>query len=231
MIVAALILIGAILAIASAFTPWYSEKFTYMGATITQNAYPGLPNSNGTIQYSCSGLPSEVSCPSSSSYSSDHANHTGTIAETGFFLVIVAFVLGLIGAILILMSRNNPKRGVPALALGVVAMILAIAAVGVFAGALPGAIGADSPGHSGTGPWSSFIGSGNASGYGASGGSLSWGPSIGWYLAIGAFILFLVGIILLWRSRKDSMASAAPATASTPAPATGSTTPPVPPSQ
>ncbi len=200
---AVIVLVGALLLISAAFTPWYMEKFSEAGGTITANAYPGVPSSNGTIKYTCSGTPT---CPSQTSYTADHDSHTGNIAEAGYFMAIVGFVLGLLGAVLGLMSRKDSRRVKPAVALAVVAMILAIAAVGLFAAALPGAIGADSPGHTGTGPWSSF--SGSTSG-------LSWGPAIGWYLAIGAFVVFLIGLLILLRFRSDPEPAPMTAPAST----------------
>jgi hypothetical protein len=212
MVGAAILLVGAIVLIAALFMPWYTVQVSASGITIDQNSYPGLPSSNGTIQYTCSGLPSGGQCPHQTSYNTAKENNTGTIAEAGYFLIIVGFVLGLIGAILAFLSGNNARRARPAMTLAIVAMILAIATVGMFAVALPTAIGQDSPGHTGTGPWSSFFGSGNSSSFGFSGGTLTWGPGIGWYLTIGAFVIFLVGMIILARARKEP-ASPAPAAA------------------
>jgi hypothetical protein len=221
-----IVLIGAILLIAALVTPWYMEQSSQSGATITVNAYPGTPSQNGTIKYTCSGLPSFASCPPQTSYSAEHLNSTGMIAEYAFFIVIVGAVLGIIAAIMGLVSGGNSKRTRSAMAIAVIALILAIAAAGLFAGALPGAIGNDSKGHpSGTGPWSSFWGSGNVSGV-----NLTWGAGIGWYLTIGAFVLFLVGVVVLMRAGK-APADTAPAAAPAPTDATGTgSQPPMPPS-
>ncbi len=224
-----IVLIGAILLIAALLTPWYMEQSSEYGYTVGINAYPGTPSQNGTIKYTCSGLPSGASCPSQTSYSAQDLNSTGMIAEYGFFIVIVGVILGIIAAILGLFSGGNPKRTRPAVALAVIALILAIAAPAMFAAALPGAIGNDSKGHpSGAGPWSSFWGSGNISGA-----SLTWGAGIGWYLSIGAFVLFLVGVIALMRAGK-SPPEAAPTTAAIAmdgsAAAPSSPQPPTPPS-
>ncbi|HYA70542.1 MAG TPA: hypothetical protein VEH28_04145 [Thermoplasmata archaeon] len=222
---AIVVLIGAILLIVAAFIPWYawSQKATIEGASITgtYNFYPGLPSSNGTIQttYSCSGLPSGFPCPSgtSTSYNNLPANNTGQIAESGFFILIVGFILGFIGAIMGLMSGGNPRRAAPAIALALIAMILGIVAVGMFAGLLPGAVAKDTPGHTGSGPWSTFFGSGNTTYHGIPASS-NWGPAIGWYLTIGAFVVLLIGLLILLMARKD-MAEPMPAAA--PAPTTG----------
>jgi|GEM_PF-654518 len=221
LIAAVIILVGAVLLIAAVFMPWYAEQASAtvsgQSITITRNAYVGLPSSNGTLQYTCSGLPSEISCLSQTSYSSVDSNNTGNIAEAVYFMAIAGFVLGLIGGIIGLMSRGNPRRATPAFALAVVAMILAIAAVGVFAVALPGAISSDTPGHTGSGPWSSFIGSSNGSTFGVPvSGTVTWGPAIGWYLALAGFVVMLIGIILILRYRKDPPA---PAPTTMPAPA------------
>jgi len=223
---AIIVLIGAVLLIAAVFIPWYTwqQKASEDGASITGtiSTYPGLPGQNGTVQtsYSCSNLPSSVSCPSgtSNSYSNLNLNNTGQVAETGLVLLIVGFVLGLIGAILGFLSGGSGRRAGLAMALAAIAMILAIVAVGLFAAELPTAIGKDATGHTGSGPWSSFWGSGNLSYMGIPGSTATWGPGIGWYLTIGAFVVLLIGTVVLMRARKDDvMAPAAPAAPSAPA--------------
>ena len=206
---AIIVLVGAVLLIAALFMPWYTWQTTASegGASITGtiNTYPGLPSTNGTVQYSysCTNVPSGF-CPNSTSDSYSHLNlnSTGQVAETGFFLLITGFVIGLIGAIIGLTSGKNSRRAGPAMALGAVAMILAVAAFGLFAVTLPGAISNDSKGHSGDGPWSSFIGSGSTN-YSGIPATDTWGPAIGWYLTIGAFGVLLIGVILLAVSRKS----------------------------
>ncbi len=193
---AIVLLIAVVLTIAALFMPWYTEEFSASGQSASQNAYLGFPSTNGTIQYSCSGT---SSCPPQTSYSAVKANNTGNLAEMGYLVVLVDIVLGLVAVGLAFASRGNARRTGAAVALGVVAMILAIAATGYFAVALPGAIGSDSPNHPGNGPWSSFFGSNSTGG----GGTLTWGPAIGWYLCLGAFILFLVGVVVLARARGD----------------------------
>lgn len=212
LIAAILILIGAVLLIAAIFTPWYSTEESGSGISEYQNFYPGLPGTNGTIQFSCSGLPSGASCPPSTSYSSKDYNNTGMIAEIGFFMLIVGVIFGVIGLIFAFMSRGNSRRVAPAIALAVLAMIMAIAAVGLYAGLLPSAVGKDVPNHTGSGPWSSFSGSTSV----GSGITLTWGPTTGFYIAIGAFVVLLIGVILLFLWRKEApqpmaMPPAAPA--------------------
>ena len=207
---AIVLLIAVVLTLGALFLPWYSEQFSAFGLSETQNAYLGLPTTNGTLQYSCS---SNAPChnTTSRSYSDLNLTHVGNLAEAGYLLIITDAVFGLLAVALAFASRNNPRRAGTAIALGVLAMLIAIGAAGYFAVALPGAIGSDSPGHTGSGPWSSFYGSTTTSGL-----SITWGPAMGWYLAIGAFVLFLVGVVILARSRTDPPA---PAPAAVPSPA------------
>jgi len=224
---AIIVLIGAILLIAALLTPWYAFKSSYAGGSETQNSYPGMPSTNGTIQYTCSNLPRGATCPPQTSYSSIVPKETnvGNIAETGFFLLIVGIILGFLATIFGLMSRGNARRSTPALAFGIIALLLALLTPVLFAAALPGAISSDisttyRPPNT-SGPWSSFIGSSSYTNPLVGPVSLNWGPAIGWYLAFVAFVILLIGVILLFLYRKDP---AEPAPVAVPAP-TGTGTP------
>ena len=216
---AVIVLIGAILLIATVFMPWYTEQLkatTPVGTgTSTNNAYPATPSQSNGIQCSSSGVGS-CKYGSSSSYQTDRLNNTGNIAEAGLFMLIIGFVVGLVGAILAVLWRGNPKRGTPALALAIIAMLLALLTPVLFAALLPGAQSSDYPQAErfvGSGPWSSFSGS--------SSGTLltvpitfTWGPGIGWYLSFVAFVILLIGVVFLFLYRKDP---ASPAPVSAPA--------------
>jgi len=186
---AIIVLIGAILLIAAAFMPWYTyqaKTTTPAGSgTTTINSYPGLPGQNGTIQCSTSG---SAACPySQTSYNNARENNTGNIAEAGYFMMIVGFILGLLGAIMGVMSRGNPRRAGPAFALGLIAMILALIAPILFMGLLPGALSNDIPSAeraSSNGPWSSFFGSNSTTPFSGVTIDFTWGPAIGWYLSL-----------------------------------------------
>jgi len=220
---AIIVLIGAILLISAVFIPWYvyqEKSSTPVGSgSITINSYPGLPSENGTIQCSSSG---SVSCPySQTSYQKADYNNTGAIAETGFFLLIVGFVLGFIGAILGVASRGNPRRSGPAIVFAVIAMILAVVTPVLFMATLPGAQSKDIPTSARTtssGPWSSFFGSTSATPFPGVTVNLTWGPGMGWYLSFAAFVILLIGLLFLFRYRKDPPE---PVPVSTPAPAAG----------
>ena len=203
---ALIVLIGAVLLIAALFTPWYAEKTSYASVSETGNFYPGFPSQNGTIQYSCSGVPA---CPAQTSYTNEHLNNTGNIAETGFFLLIVGVIFGVIAAVFGFMARGSTRRVRPAMILAIIALILALIAPILFAAALPGAISSDIPTAgrpTSSGPWSSFIGSTSYTFSGVTI-SLNWGPTTGWYIAFVAFVLFLVGLIFLFRARREEPAA------------------------
>lgn len=227
---AVIVLVGAILLIAAVFIPWYTEGATFSGpaaGSYTANSYPGLANQNGTIQYSCSGTPPS-GCPSTTSYNKADLNNTGSLVQTGYFLLITGFVLGLIGAIIGFASISRPRRAIPALALAVIAMLIALAAPVLFALQLPTAIGNDTPNHTGSGPWSSFIGSSTSNlGFGETL-KLTWGPTTGWYIAIVAFVVLLIGAIVLARARKEPP-SPAPTTVPAPVGAASAQPPAAPP--
>lgn len=220
-----IVLIGAILLIVALLTPWYMTKISNAYATETQTFYPGIPSDNGTIQYSCSG---HISCPSQTSYSKLNYNNTGAIAEAGFFMLLIGAILGIIAVIFGAMSRGNARRVRPAIALAVIALILALAAPSIYAVVLPGAVGKDIPNAArptSSGPWGSFMGSSSFTEPIIGSNTLNWGPTDGWYLAFAAFVVLLIGVILLIAFRKDPP-EPAPATVPAPTAAPAQTTPP-----
>lgn len=205
-----LLLVGAVLLVAVLVTPWYSYAASVRGLpgggtrNETTTYYPGLPSTSGTIRYSCGGSGFEGSrpCPVQNAYSNEGLNNVGIVAETGFFLVIGAAALGFIAAVLGAASRGSPRTFRLTLVLDTVALLLAISAPVAFALALPAAIGKDLPSHPANGPWSSFFGSGSNA-IPLLGESARWGPAVGWYLSVIGAVFFLVGLILLARSRAE----------------------------
>jgi len=209
---AIIVLIGAILLIAAVFIPWYTyqakESSPLGSGTTTINSYPGFTNQNGTIQCSTSGT---AACPySQTSYQNARYNNTGNIAETGFFLLIVGIIFGVIAAALAFMARGTTRRVRPAMIFAIIALILALIAPILFAAALPGAISSDTPTAArptSSGPWSSFIGSTSFTAPVIGTVNLNWGPTTGWYISFVAFVLFLVGLIFLFMARKEKPAA------------------------
>lgn len=230
-----LMIIGAILLIVALLTSWYtysaktSESFAGNSATGTINLdlHPGS-NYVSSSSYSCSGPQASSLCPSSTSNSCPYVsssssnscpagnfNKTGALYAVTEYLVIGGLVLGLLAGILAFVSGGKPGMRKGALALGIIALLLAIATPITLLAAQPGAIKADSsnvPSGS-SGPWSSYFGSCSGSSCGTGGGpnsSATWGPSVGWYLSIVAFIVFLLGTMMIMRGGKDSSSMAAP---------------------
>jgi hypothetical protein len=200
-----LVLIAAILMIVSLFTAWYvytaSESVDGSTVKTTSSAFPAYSNSqNGSLQTSCTGS-SFCGSTTGTSYSNAHQNNTGNLAVAAWYLVLGAFILGILGAILAIGARSKQSWVTPAIALTIIAFLLALAAPVMYAAALPGAVTKDYQAQgvstNGSGPWSSFSGSSSSGPL-----SLTWGPGIGWILAIVGFVLFLIGALLLWRARK-----------------------------
>lgn len=224
---AIIVLLGAVLLIATVFVPWYTESASFSGPVAgswTSNTYPGLADQNGTVQSSCSGHPANGCPPSQTSYKGADLNNTGSLVQTGYYLLLAGFFLGLIGAIIGLAARKRPGGAVAAGAVAVVAMLLALAIPVLFAVQLPGAISKDDPTATGSGPWSSFMGSATTNlGFGESM-KLTWGPTTGWYLAFVAFVVLLIGAIVLFGARKEPTS---PAPTSVPEPTPSTTAAPV----
>jgi hypothetical protein len=193
-----------------------------------------------TFSYSCSGAIASSVCPGSSSYTCPYSgggsgscngtraeNDTGRLYAVTEYLVLGGLILGLVGGLLALLSPGRPGLRKGAMALGILALLFALIAPMTLLALQPGAIKSDetSPGGSapnGTGPYSSFFGScsgstGGCESYGGTGfggnSSSSWGPSTGWYLSIGAFVLFLIGLILFLGGRGGVAAASAGAPA------------------
>jgi hypothetical protein len=197
-------IVGAVVLVIALFVGWYvisasglvdgtSEIATgtfYLGQTITGSS-------------SCSGSFCPSSTPSgTSTYYQAGLNDTGRIYALMQILVLVALVLGIIGGALLFMAGNGRPQSA-ATYLILVALFLAVfAPVGLLV-LQPKALTDDNYGHgntSGPAPESSFFGSCSGTACGSGGGSISevgtWGPGIGWYLALAAFGLFLVALVV-----------------------------------
>lgn len=230
-----LMIIGAILLIVALLTSWYTysskstETFGANSATGTINIdlHPGS-NYVASSSFSCSGPQASAACPPSTSNSCPYTsssstgscpagnfNKTGPLYAVTEYLVIGGLVLGFLAGILAFVSGGKPGMRKGALVLGILALLFAIVTPITLLAAQPGAIKSDSgnvPSGS-SGPWSSYFGScsGSSCATGASGNnSATWGPSTGWYLSIVAFIVFLLGTMMIMRGGKDSAPMAAP---------------------
>lgn len=225
-----LLFIGAILLIVALLTSWYTTSLQSSGpggsATEQLDFKPG---SSYSVSFSCSGAASSL-CPGSTtcSYSGSSSNYcnpqginrTGQLYAVTEYLVIGGLVLGLLAGIFAMMSGGKPGMRKGAIALGVIALLFALVVPITLLAAQPGALKSDftpsgGSAPTGNGPYSSFFGScsGNNCGFtGPASGNVSdtWGPSVGWYLSIVAFIVFLLGTMMVMRSGKESAPMAAP---------------------
>ncbi len=198
----AVVLIGVILLISSLFLGWWSYQISAFGDSDT--ATFGLPTTSPQVSISCSGP--DAACPSSETYSSYQATNTGNLYASVQYLLLGGLALGVVGAIVSLLSRGRQRLVQPALILIILALIVALLAPIHLLLAQPGAIAQDystsgngnlGGGSNGTSPANSFWGSTSGSGATA-----TWGPSPGWYLAVVGGVILIGGFALLFSGRK-----------------------------
>jgi hypothetical protein len=247
LIIGAILLIVALLVSWYTISISFSTSESIAGSTVTGSGtdhvdlHPGSMYAySSSSSYTCTGAAAPYcpasqstsgSCPyggssNSSSCSSLDEKATGNLYSATQFLVIGALALGFIAGILALMAGGRPGMRKGAMALGIIALLLALVTPITLFAAQPGAVKSDytpSGGQapSGSGPWSSYIGSCSGSscgmGSGSGNGTESWGPSTGWYLSLGAFVVFLLGILMVRGGRDDASTSAASSPAAAPA--------------
>ena len=162
------------------------------------STYYPLNYYSGTI--TCSGIsscfPNETN---SGPYTQGTFNSIGTLYDTVAILVIGGAIVGFTAATLALSSRGRGSRWATGLAL-VAILLVAVAPTILFVGQ-PAVVSSQAPKGSGVGPQSSFFGSCSGTGcnYPLPQGttfSASWGPSTGWYLALGALVPLIAGLLL-----------------------------------
>ena len=203
--------IGAILLIVALFTAFYTSSFSYNGTDVSLSFFL-----NNKVGLTMSG--GGVSISHSSTYADSHLNSTGNLYNIVTYLTYAGIALGLLGAILAFMGRSGAGRG-----LLVIALILALIGPMLLFALQPAAIQSDTSGASSSGPSgaNSFFGSCSGNGCGNIGAaapgnvSQSWGPDVGWYMSIGAFVMFLLGVLLGGGAKPAPAAAAAPSMAGT----------------
>lgn len=183
----------------SIFLSWYAISFTTTNGsqTYAANFYPGqtvtLSSTSGTS-----------STTYSTTYTEVGLNNTGSLYSLIQALLVVGALLGVIGGGLLIAAGTR----LPSVAtLGMFLLIMG-AGVAIFCPLAtlihqPSALAADSyvPGSSNSnnpGPTTSFAGSELSSS-----GSGSWGPGLGWFLPIVAFILLVVGVGVAYSSPEE----------------------------
>jgi hypothetical protein len=203
-----LMLGGVILLVASLFVGWWSIQLS--GFDITETLVLGFPATSGGngVSFECSGNLSEFTnhCPSPETYSNASLSSTGKLYTAIQSLVFAGIVAGLLGVLLALGIVGGGNRRKLTIALACLAVSLALLAPVALTVAQPSAMNSDHPygtiGSSATSPTNSFWGSNVSDGI-----SYSWGASAGWYLALGAFVLILVGLIQFARVPKSTEVS------------------------
>ncbi len=209
-----LMIVAAIVLLSSISLSWYSTTGSYQGMIVTTVDFH--PNDRVVVTNQGNSIIEGYNSPSF------NLNNTGLLYTAVEGLMIGGGILGLIGAALGFMvgARPNLRRG--AVICGVLAFILAIAGPAALAIAQPGALASDSHGafqygaNTSAGPTNSFVGSVDTGG-----GTISWGPAIGFYLALLGGIIAIIGAILVLTARHEpvsTLALGAPVSVTAPSP-------------
>lgn len=199
-----LLLLGAVLLILAAFTPWWTLSLSApsLGSgSLSENFYPGnkvsVEEQNGSQSVSVSVAYSMVGL-------GDMASMYEGVEG---LLLISALFLGVAGVLGVLTSRHvfaRPRRGL-VLTLGAVFFLVTILVVLLVASDQPSLFDSANPSGMCTGlgssnsPCTSFWGS-----LSASGDTATWGPGTGWYLALVAGSVALIGTVLGRKVGMDS---------------------------
>jgi len=193
---AALVLVAGLLLVAALLTPWYANYSTFSYGpseshfNLNTMYYLGPSWLSGTVQFSCNYSP----CPAGTSYSSSSTSGPGVVAEVTFVQVAASCAFAIIAGVLGVARRRNWNRTLYVNLLAVTALCLGVAATAFYSLAFQLGYG---------GPWGSFWGS--STGHVGTGPltTNTWGPFIGWYLAVLAVAVLLAGSVMLGRTRRD----------------------------
>jgi hypothetical protein len=192
-----ILLVGTLMLLVGLFLAWYS--ITESGSTISDTI---SFSPDGQVSVNGGGI------SASASYATAHLNTTGGLYTIVEGLLVVGVLVAGIGGALAVATVWRPGLRTAAVVLGAVALVFAIAGPIVLLVDQPAALNSDFTSQNGYGafgggsasgvssPTNSFIGSASANGN-----SLAWGPTIGWYLAIVAGALCLVGAIVTLTAR------------------------------
>ena len=111
--------------------------------------------------------------------------------------VYMLLILGVVMSILLViggaMLMMKPRLKMVVAILGILALVFSMLGPVMFMTQHQVAWKSDAPNSTGDGPWSSFSGSTDASGA-----KYSWGPSMGWTVALVGFIFTLLGAVLVF---------------------------------
>jgi hypothetical protein len=197
--------VGVVLLVSSLLIGWYSVTARATGSEQGTTAYVNgtevyYPLNQYSLQLTCAG---SSYCPQNetetSSYSQGTFDSIGTLYDIVAAFVIGGFALGFCAGVIAIASRRLGSRLVLGLAL--IAIILAVLAPTILMVAQPSVLSSQRGSSSGSGDWSSFFGSCSGSNCGQSlvqgvGLNATWGPSLGWYLALSATAPLIAGLFL-----------------------------------
>jgi hypothetical protein len=222
-----LLIVGVLLVLIALVTPWWSLAIS-MGSAGTWTGYlmPGTAASScsgncGSLYTTCGGN----YCYGASDNSGEEWNNGLTSTNGLYFGVLVLLVISLLAGFLAVLLglrgayAERPSRRVQSIALlaATVAMLFVLIAVTVATVGQSGTLSTDFSNNikiggwfcgSGASPTNAFWGSNSGS---CAGGGLtplsvtySWGASVGWYSALVGGLLFLVGVVLLFRDGRTT---------------------------
>ncbi len=189
-VASAILAAGFVLAAVALGLGWWTVSASTPGLSYSWSVLPG-----GSVGVSCSG--SSTTCSYLSAFSVAGSPLGSLYVDIGD-LVAAAVVLALVATVLGFLGAYGMNFGRPQMTLillfGVLSFVLLIAAV---AWAAAGTGSAASSGSSGA------YGSGTVYFWGVNG-TASWGAGAGWYVAVVAFILLLVGARRYASTRKEA---------------------------
>jgi hypothetical protein len=206
-----LLIVGVAILVISLFVGWYAVSET---GTATETR--GTVTVQGTATfYLLDQYVTSLTCtgnggcfPNTSttdSYSQGAFTSVGTLYDVEAIMVIGSILLGALGAFLAFFVRGGRSNWTAALVL--TAAILAFLAPALLVGAQPSVLASQTTAQTGSGPWSSFVGSCSGGGCGQSlpvglPSSGSWAPAIGWFLSFLAGVALLIGFVVIRGRRR-----------------------------
>jgi len=210
------VIVAMVFFIVACVTPWYTvnskssggaEGYSYTSEYTSQMDSQGM-TSTGKSTSSFGGTSSHSETRSWANYTENYKDRNNgaspklpSLYTADLALSVAALVLAILAMVLLLMKKSQKLLAV----ILVVGGVLGIVAIAILAGLQPGYIRDDS--HytdiPKDGPASSFMGTNNT-GSGGFTQNYSWGPGIGWYMAlVGSIMMFVAVAILFLRKPKQ----------------------------
>jgi len=186
------LLVGSLLLLASMFTAWWTLSITDGGSAETISFFPGA-------SYVTTGSPETGLFFGAPTYSASGLNQLGVlyghILSAGIFVIVIAFVAALIGFLSLRSVRPRIYRAIILVAgccTTAVAVMVPFLVAGfheyAFASDVDGEITCSPP----PSPCSTFWGSETTNGT-----TWTWGPGLGWVLAVVAAFVLVTALVFL----------------------------------